>query len=264
MDELLQLLGIDPASLDGKPEEEKWKMVVDALKSKLGAAGDGAQTTQAVATALGLKDSDGKDKIIAAAKAAADASKSATKADEALKAVATELGCEPEADKLVAAVKGIKNMKPGDIDPTKFVAKEQYDAVVKAQESDRNEITKIKASMLERETADFIRKGEEDGKIVAATKDHWTETYRSNPESAVKHLANAPVIGPTTGRIAATGTVKDDPGGNAKDRKSIIASAKKEYQDEGHKTGVSAANWINDALTEKGESVLSKAESDAI
>lgn len=271
METVLNLLGISPAEIEGKSDEEAWSIIGEKLKTALGQQNE---QMQAVAKALGTEfepakivgAKDANTKLIARA---TEVAKSATDAkasgDAALKTIATELGCDADQAKIVAKVKEIKNVKPGEIDPTKFVAKEQYDAVTTRLDSLESDNKKLQASITQAAKEKFIKSGMDAGKIVATTKDYWSNLFDANAETAEKLLASAPVTGPTSKTVTddKSGKAEGDGGaGDAADRKTIIASATAEHPEAG--MGVNLHDWIDEALREKKQPGLTKAEKESI
>ena len=271
---VLDMLGIKPEDIAGKPEDQIWQLIYERMSSAMGQQHE--QMNQ-MATAVGAPKFEVPKgfgsphfvaaPIVAAAKAITDGK---TAVETIVTAICSELGIESKDAKpetLVAKVKELKNVKPGEIDPTQFVAKAQHDVVITRLDAVETENKRLAGIVATGDMEKFIASGMAEGKIVAENKDHWGTLYKQNVQVATDLLKSAPKVGPVTTPVSGgqNGNVGvTTPPGDATSRTGIIASAKAEFDKDGFKTGNAKADWVNAALIEAGEAELNETEKKAV
>ena len=125
-----------------------------------------------------------------------------------------------------------------------------------------DELASTRKSLLSIHAKGFIEQGVDQGRISEGTKQAWTERYMANPEDATKAIELVPEgTFPKPGRVfghSAAGGSKPVTGGD--ERKTIIHSARTEFQANQGTIPCDARAYINEVLREHGHKPLSDEE----
>ena len=207
---------------------------------------NGDATMKNVCKLLGIAETSDEAAICSAIEAI---KKSAPTEDAVAATLATACGIEAK-DKtaFIASVTGMK--KPVDIDPTKWVARSDFDAA-------KSRVDALEKGQRDSEREKFMAAGTVAGKITSGNRELWLAAYEHDATKAVTMLASAAVLVPP-GQIT-----RSDNAPNNTTREGIIARAQAAYAPGPAKMKqlASCQAFVNVALGEAGFPGLTNDES---
>lgn len=193
----------------------------------------GVQKMKKICSALGIAEDSTEDQIVAAI---AEIKTKAPTEDAIAVALAKSCGLDAK-DKttFVAAVSGMKDRQPS-IDPTKYVARADFDAVKARMDS-------LESDKATREMEGFLNEGQRQGKITAGNRGLFEVAYKADSKKAVELLAAAPTL-VTPGTYTSPEKVPE-----STSREAIIASATAKFGAEPGLRGLTSCKaFVNDQL----------------
>lgn len=136
------------------------------------------------------------------------------------------------------------------------------------QYTPNSEVAKLTSRLVEAEqgllkihAADFVKGGQEKGRIATHNVEAWTARYIKDPEDAKKALDLVPDgIFPIPGQITRSGGVKTHSSGGDGERASIIKDAAREFDSNRSRILCDKQAYINEALREHSQKPLSEEE----
>lgn len=200
---------------------------------------NGVDDMKNIAKLVGLAETATEDQIVAAI--TARSAPPAVTEDAAAVLIAKSCGITAtNAKEFVAAVATLRTA--GNVDPTKFVARADFDSVKALADRNETELKAIRDREEKTRRDSWFERGAREGKITATNRKLFEAAYRNDPAKDDELLKDAPVLVNTKQT-----TTSSDPAPTS--RTAIIATAARKYRDETtlqHTTSEKA--YVNDQL----------------